>query len=495
MSRLGGNRRQVNTPRSDLPMRLNGPRSVAVIGGGIAGLTAAALLAERGFSVTLIEKKSHLGGKAGSWVEKTEDGFSARIDHGFHGFFRQYFNLRSFMEKTGSLKYLVPIDDYLISSTAHGTFSFKGIATTPVLNMLSLRKTGLYRLSEMMKSPESSRLLTFLSYHPETTFQRYDGVSFLDFSEAAALPPAMRMMFNTFSRSFFADPDLMSSAELIKSFHSYFLSNDLGLLYDYLATDFETGFTGPARRWLEDHGAAIFVSRPVTRIERVGRKLGVLGQLFDFVVLAADAASSRQIAADSDFLRWEDPQTARRLGSLQASQGYAVLRIWTDRKTRMSVPVFIATEKKRFLDSITLSHRVDPALGAWARDGGGGVYELHCYALPRERPDAREVRDGLLSEMTLHLPDLAGMKVIHEHLQMNQDFTAFHTGMHAERPGPLTAARGLVLAGDWVKLPVPAMLMEAACTSAVIAVNSIIDAAGLRQEPLWSVPGKGLLAR
>ncbi|MFC4222838.1 phytoene desaturase family protein [Lysinibacter cavernae] len=43
------------------------PSTVAVIGGGIAGLATAALLANDGHSVTLLERRSELGGRAGSW--------------------------------------------------------------------------------------------------------------------------------------------------------------------------------------------------------------------------------------------------------------------------------------------------------------------------------------------------------------------------------------------------------------------------------------------
>ncbi|HET6487779.1 MAG TPA: FAD-dependent oxidoreductase, partial [Spirochaetia bacterium] len=150
---------------------------------------------------------------------------------------------------------------------------------------------------------------------------------------------------------------------------------------------------------------------------------------------------------------------------------------------------------KRLLDSITLNHAVDPVSAEWSRRTGGAVFELHCYALPRDGLTDGEVRNGLLQELTDHLPDLAGASVVHEHLQVRHDFTAFHTGMHGTRPGPVTALPQLVLAGDWVRLPIPAMLMEAACTSAIIAANAVLDRVGLRQEPFWSVPETGLFAR
>ena len=41
--------------------------SIIVVGGGIAGLTGAALLAKEGYKVTLVEAHSQLGGCAGTF--------------------------------------------------------------------------------------------------------------------------------------------------------------------------------------------------------------------------------------------------------------------------------------------------------------------------------------------------------------------------------------------------------------------------------------------
>ena len=96
--KLQNYRINLNNPDTSLPLNLQQPKSVAVIGGGIAGISAACNLSERGFQVHLYEKENYLGGKLGSWQFQSH-GETLRTDHGFHGFFRQYLNLRNFLKK------------------------------------------------------------------------------------------------------------------------------------------------------------------------------------------------------------------------------------------------------------------------------------------------------------------------------------------------------------------------------------------------------------
>ena len=121
------------------------------------------------------------------------------------------------------------------------------------------------------------------------------------------------------------------------------------------------------------------------------------------------------------------------------------------------------------------------------------MIELHCYAVPDAAAES-ETAGVLLEELRQLLPELKEAQVRHQHLQVRGDFTAFHVGMHAHRPETATGIPGLVLAGDWVKLPFPAMLMEAAFASGLLAANHLLSEDGLREEPVESVPLRGALA-
>jgi isorenieratene synthase len=105
-----------------------------------------------------------------------------------------------------------------------------------------------------------------------------------------------------------------------------------------------------------------------------------------------------------------------------------------------------------------------------------------------------EIRRAFLDELRQQFPVFSDVTIRHDHLQVRDDFTAYHTGLRRSRPGFATPVAGLYLAGDWVALPVPAMLMEAACTSGLLSANAILESEGLAQEPVFSVPLRGLLA-
>ena len=68
-----------------------------IIGGGLAGMSAAWELARRGLQVELYEKANRLGGKAGS--ERRDDGYYS--DHGYHLFPAWYENVRQLMGEAG----------------------------------------------------------------------------------------------------------------------------------------------------------------------------------------------------------------------------------------------------------------------------------------------------------------------------------------------------------------------------------------------------------
>src|SRR5215468_6861177 len=70
------------------------PGTVAILGGGVGGLSAAHELAERGFAVTVYESRARFGGKARSYgAPHTGQGGRADLpaEHGFRffpGFYR-----------------------------------------------------------------------------------------------------------------------------------------------------------------------------------------------------------------------------------------------------------------------------------------------------------------------------------------------------------------------------------------------------------------------
>jgi zeta-carotene desaturase len=82
-----------NSPR-------NSRKTVIIIGGGVAGMSAACALAEAGFSVHLVERRGYLGGRASSYLHP---GVSEVIDNCQHVLFGCCTNLIGFYERVGSL--------------------------------------------------------------------------------------------------------------------------------------------------------------------------------------------------------------------------------------------------------------------------------------------------------------------------------------------------------------------------------------------------------
>ena len=482
------------------------PAKVAVIGGGLAGLRSALTLAKEGVEVDIFEQASYFGGKVGSWTISGPNGETQTIEHGFHAFFRHYYNLNEFLRTCGATNHLVPIDDYLIMSTDDRNFSYRDILTTPIFNLISLMFHGHFRLRDVLFRPSLWRLLILLKYDAKQVASQYDHISYAQFAEQTQLPEDLQLTFNSFSRAFFSPPTKMSTAELIKSFHFFFLSNDAGLLYDYLNIDYHQGIISPITTCLQRHGVRLHLETKVTEIsKRNGRfkvKTNDREQQYDAIVLASDIPGTKAILANfQDF----DPPVDNALASqsrwqknteeLKVSSSYAVWRIWTDTTvSRGNLTPFVITQRRKVLDSITFYERVHKDAESWANTHQGSILELHSYCIPDDIRTESMLRQQLREDLEHFLPELTDATIVHEHLQWRRDFPAFHVGQYATRPTTRTPIPGLVLAGDWVKLPVPAMLMEAACTSGLFAANEILLALGRNGIPISTVPRRGIFA-
>ncbi len=113
---------------------------VAIIGGGCAGLSAAAALAERGYSVTVLEAASQLGGRARTVAIKNK-GQLQLLDNGQHILLGAYHETLSLLQKIGVSEnqafQRLPLQINMQATTATSAFSIKSAHYLPApFNML-----------------------------------------------------------------------------------------------------------------------------------------------------------------------------------------------------------------------------------------------------------------------------------------------------------------------------------------------------------------------
>jgi isorenieratene synthase len=181
------------------------------------------------------------------------------------------------------------------------------------------------------------------------------------------------------------------------------------------------------------------------------------------------------------------------MATVETTAPYAVSRFWTDGDCAPQRSIFSSVSQEATLDSITLYHRIERAAGQWARRRGGAVIELHAYAAP-DGIAAPELGKRMWHELGELWPEARRLRVLDQDDRVGTDAPAFGLGSDATRPGVRTDASGLYLAGDWVRTPFPAALMERAAGSAMLAVNAILGRYGVGPEPIYSVPTRGLMA-
>jgi carotenoid phi-ring synthase / carotenoid chi-ring synthase len=472
---------------------------VTVVGGGLAGVSAALVLAERGVRVVLHEASPVLGGRVSSWSDQLNaqaGGESFQMERGFHAFFRQYYNVRALLRRIDpALRFLRPCHDYPLFGPDGAVESFADLPRTPPLNLLALvKRTPTLGLRDLLgiDGDFAAEMLAF----DDTTYDRFDDMTAAAYLDAVKFPEAARrMLFEVFAHSFFNPQDEMSAAEMLMMFHLYFCGSSEGILFDILDQPFDDAIWKPLHRLMTANGVDVRLNSQLDNIPEPGASEGL--------VVAVNVEGLRAIVERNDWMRayhpWSDD-----VALLQKAPAFAVWRIWFDTDVNPDRAPFAGTAGLGIIDNISCVHRYQADAQRWALRTGGSVIELHGYALPtahahRSNDDRLMVNEpaikaDLLRALHEVYPETQGAHIVDERFLVRSDCPSFEPGSWTRRPSVATGHPGLKLAGDLVRLPFPTALMERAVTSGFMAANELLGSWGVIPEPVWSIPDRGLLA-
>jgi isorenieratene synthase len=263
-----------------LPQILNQNKSVAVIGGGLAGLACAYELSQRGFAVTLLEKSSQLGGKIASWqIEAAGETF--KMEHGFHGFFPQYYNLNSLVKELEIAENFKSLNFYSVvyRNQKYKPEVFRPSRSAFPWNIIDLAIASPNRFQWGINLTKLKHLQVFQAitgFQREKNYQHFDNISVADWVKTEFPQGLYDLYFLPFAKSSLNAPDTMSVGELMQFFHFYFFGNPEGLAFNGTKDDMGTSLVEPIAKAIQNNGGKIIIGATVSEIPAEKGKINAL---------------------------------------------------------------------------------------------------------------------------------------------------------------------------------------------------------------------------
>jgi len=254
----------------DLPRMLNNRKTVAVVGAGLAGLACAYELSQRGFAVTLLDKSPLLGGKIASWpIQVGNETFM--MEHGFHGFFPQYYNLKSVVEEVEISDNFVSLESYAVvfRDGKYKPEVFRPNHSAFPWNIVDLGISSPNRLKWGINLTKPAHWQVFREiggFQTKKSFDRLDNISVADWVKGEFPRGLYDLYFLPFAKSSLNAPDELSAGELMQFFHFYFFGNPEGLAFNGTRQDMGTSLVQPIAKAIESKGGKVLTDVAVSEI-------------------------------------------------------------------------------------------------------------------------------------------------------------------------------------------------------------------------------------
>ncbi|MGP4022334.1 hydroxysqualene dehydroxylase [Actinomadura sp. 3N407] len=518
-----------------VPAHAASGRKVAVLGAGVAGLTAAHELIERGFEVDVYER-DELGGKARSiFVPGT--GTGGRLDlpgeHGFRFFPGFYHNLTDNMRRTpfpgngkGTWDNLVRADAYMMSREGRPDLTVPFPFPLPPESriwdpdsFLATIKSGLQtvaRLSVTEAAFAAQKLLVYVTSCDERKFGQWENITWADYIRAD--------WFSDEYNKFIADGtirNLAATKSKDASTHSIAMVGE-ATVWSILGLGNEPGSSvdrvlngSTSEMWLDpwiahltDLGVKFHVGHDVDSLEVSDGKIvgaGVSGGSTisaDWFVVAmpcertAGLLSSDVLAADPSLAGIRALRTDWMTGlmfflkkKLPLAPGHVNYGDSTWAVTSISQEQFWKRDFSAYGDgsvrdclSSIISDWFTPGTFNKKKASDCTPSEVATEAWKQIKAHLNDGGEDVLTDDMLHSwfldpaikPDGSGGVTNETPLFIQQP------GSWRLRPSSETGIPNLFLAGDWVKTPINVTTMEGANQGGRSAVNALLDAAGSR---------------
>ena len=276
--------------------RLEVSKKVVIIGGGLAGISASMELARRGFEVTLVESSDALGGKLTGWdLDALGERFP--VEHGFHGFFDQYYNLNELFAYAG-------VKQEVFSASPGYPVIFKNspeevFGQTPKLfplNVLSIvgQSSRLDMISFLKNYKGLVSTGELFRYEYKKTFSKYDSIDFMTYCRnGEALPAFIDTVLHPFSDATMNRMEVLSAAEALRYFHFYFMGSPEGLSFKITNRDCMTALIDPLEAKLKELGVKLRKGSTARSIKVDGEKVSGV------VVDSPESGSALFLSVDS----------------------------------------------------------------------------------------------------------------------------------------------------------------------------------------------------
>ena len=444
--------------------------TAVVVGGGLAGLSCAVALGDRGVQVTVLESGERMGGRASCWRDAhTGD----TVDIGPHIFHTEYHNMLGFLERLGTGKLITwQPGKVLTLATKPEPMALRHAPLPAPLTLMPsiLKAPGLHAPDYLSMAKTGWRGMRF----GEEQVPQLDRVSMLDFLRAQGVTERMIDWWWRFAAMVVTNVPLerCSAASLLR-IHAQ-LSGYRGLHFGFGAVGLGELYTEQARRVIEGAGGRVLLDAPVRAL--AGEE-GITGAVLgdgtlieaDFVVsalpptaLTAVLSPAQKRAAALPDLDWFEPSP------------YICCYLWFDRPLGADRFTSHLWSPERlnydFYDLCQIRH-------GW--QGRPSIFATNIiYSHRAEGMSDDEIVRATVAELAEFAPAARQARLLHARVhRVPMAIPCPLVGFEGRRPSQRSSLPGLVLAGDWTATRMPCT-MEGAVKSGSLAAQVVLEALG-----------------